>query len=133
MRESGYYPAGAEFDPRAPWNQEDLPEWDGEFSYYVNEGGVLEILLEIEGASSYPLDADYLFENLPEGEWEWWINAIKDEKVRKSKEFDEKLTKLVNEYVNNNEIDWEWANSQDEKDAAAEDAYERMRDERYTD
>lgn len=23
MYESGYYPAGAEFDPRAPWNQED--------------------------------------------------------------------------------------------------------------
>lgn len=21
MRESGYYPPGAEFDPRAPWNQ----------------------------------------------------------------------------------------------------------------
>lgn len=26
MRESGYYPAGAEFDPRAPYNQEDPPE-----------------------------------------------------------------------------------------------------------
>lgn len=26
MRESGYYPAGAEFDPRAPWNREDPPE-----------------------------------------------------------------------------------------------------------
>ena len=22
MRESGYYPPGTEFDPRAPWNQE---------------------------------------------------------------------------------------------------------------
>lgn len=26
MRESGYYPAGAEFDPNAPYNQKDLPE-----------------------------------------------------------------------------------------------------------
>lgn len=26
MRESGYYPPGAEFDPDAPWNQEDVPE-----------------------------------------------------------------------------------------------------------
>lgn len=24
--ESGNYPAGTEFDPNAPWNQEDLPE-----------------------------------------------------------------------------------------------------------
>lgn len=28
MRESGYYPAGAEFDPSAPYNQEDTPEKD---------------------------------------------------------------------------------------------------------
>lgn len=26
MRESGYYPPGAEFDPNAPWNQVDPPE-----------------------------------------------------------------------------------------------------------
>ena len=25
MKESGYYPAGAEFDPRAPWNEIELP------------------------------------------------------------------------------------------------------------
>lgn len=25
MCESGYYPAGAEFDPNAPWNQEETP------------------------------------------------------------------------------------------------------------
>lgn len=26
MKESGYYPAGAEFDPDAPYNQKELPE-----------------------------------------------------------------------------------------------------------
>lgn len=26
MTESGYYPPGAEFDPRAPWNEPDIPE-----------------------------------------------------------------------------------------------------------
>ena len=26
MTESGYYPPGAEHDPNAPWNQEELPE-----------------------------------------------------------------------------------------------------------
>ena len=25
MKESGYYPAGAEFDPRAPWNEVEQP------------------------------------------------------------------------------------------------------------
>lgn len=28
MRESGYFPAGAEFDPSAPYNQVDVPEKD---------------------------------------------------------------------------------------------------------
>lgn len=26
QRESGYYPPGAEFDPRAPWNQDDTAQ-----------------------------------------------------------------------------------------------------------
>ena len=30
MKESGYYPAGAEFDPRAPWNEVELPPKDVE-------------------------------------------------------------------------------------------------------
>ena len=30
MKESGYYPAGAEFDPRAPWNEIELPPKDVE-------------------------------------------------------------------------------------------------------
>ena len=25
MKESGYYPAGTEFDPRAPWNEVEVP------------------------------------------------------------------------------------------------------------
>lgn len=26
MIESGYYPPGAEYDPRAPWNEKEIPE-----------------------------------------------------------------------------------------------------------
>ncbi len=29
-RESGFYPPGAEFDPRAPYNQEDEPDEEEE-------------------------------------------------------------------------------------------------------
>lgn len=35
MIESGYYPPGAEFDPRAPWNQVDLPEKEIEVTISV--------------------------------------------------------------------------------------------------
>lgn len=35
MRESGYYPPGAEFDPNAPWNEEVLPEKP--FRVYVSQ------------------------------------------------------------------------------------------------
>lgn len=36
MRESGYYPAGAEFDPRAPWNQSDPDEAVRDITYTCN-------------------------------------------------------------------------------------------------
>lgn len=26
MKESGYYPEGAEFDPNAPWNEKEIPK-----------------------------------------------------------------------------------------------------------
>ena len=32
MRESGYYPPGAEFDPSAPYNQEEVPDEDFEIT-----------------------------------------------------------------------------------------------------
>lgn len=35
MKESGYYPAGAEFDPRAPWNEIELPPKDVEVTISV--------------------------------------------------------------------------------------------------
>lgn len=28
LKESGYYPAGAEFDPRAPWNEPEPQIWN---------------------------------------------------------------------------------------------------------
>ena len=35
MKESGYYPAGAEFDPRAPWNEVEQPPKDIEVTIYA--------------------------------------------------------------------------------------------------
>lgn len=39
MRESGYYPPGAEFDPNAPWNQIEPPEmqFDGVATVVLNK------------------------------------------------------------------------------------------------
>ena len=44
MMESGYYPAGAEFDPRAPWNEKEprmipCPVCNGKGYTYYNEDG----------------------------------------------------------------------------------------------
>lgn len=35
MRESGYFPLGAEYDPSAPWNQEENPE--NEFDVTISQ------------------------------------------------------------------------------------------------
>lgn len=60
-RESGYYPPGAEFDPLAPWNEVDKPEWSRAYrSSYC----------EVCNESELPVDDDYIckecFESIQE-------------------------------------------------------------------
>ena len=43
MAESGYYPAGAEHDPNAPWNQEDIPEREVEVTVSVTLSKTVKI------------------------------------------------------------------------------------------
>ena len=53
MAESGYYPAGAEHDPNAPWNQEDIPEREVEVTVSVTLSKTLKIKV-----SDYTVDAE---------------------------------------------------------------------------
>ena len=122
-------PTRAEHDPNAPWNEKDSPEWEGEFEYEFNKDGVLEITLEIKDGIPYILDPDYLFDSMEENEWEWWEDAMKSKEIRNGGIFLCKLMKLINDYVEDNNIEWEWEDPQDAIDAAAEDAFEAMRDE----
>ena len=43
MKESGYYPAGAEFDPRAPWNEAELPSKDIEVTISVTISKTIKV------------------------------------------------------------------------------------------
>lgn len=43
MTESGYYPPGAEYNPRAPWNQEELPEREIEVTVSVTLSKTVKI------------------------------------------------------------------------------------------
>ena len=42
-KESGYYPAGAEFDPRAPWNEVELPPKDVEVTISVTVSKTMKV------------------------------------------------------------------------------------------
>lgn len=44
--ESGYYPPGAEFDPRAPYNQVDLPEKEIEVTISVTLSKTVKITVD---------------------------------------------------------------------------------------
>lgn len=54
MRESGYYPPGAEFDPNAPYNQVDNPE--EEFKVTVSQSLSKTVTVF---TSNYDLETDY--------------------------------------------------------------------------
>ena len=43
MKESGYYPAGAEFDPRAPWNEIELPPKEVEVTVSVTISKTMKV------------------------------------------------------------------------------------------
>lgn len=43
MSESGYYPAGAEYDPNAPWNQVEYPEKEIEVTVSITLSKTLKI------------------------------------------------------------------------------------------
>ena len=43
MKESGYYPAGAEFDPRAPWNEEEQPYKEVEVTVSITVSKTMKI------------------------------------------------------------------------------------------
>ena len=43
MKESGYYPAGAEFDPRAPWNEVELPPKDVEVTVSITVSRTMKV------------------------------------------------------------------------------------------
>ena len=52
MSESGYYPAGAEYDPNAPWNQVEYPEKEIEVTVLVS----LEKTVKLQVAKGYEHD-----------------------------------------------------------------------------
>ena len=58
MKESGYYPAGAEFDPRAPWNEVELPPKEVEVTVSITiskttKVPVMDYIIDEEGEADF--------------------------------------------------------------------------------
>ena len=58
MKESGYYPAGAEFDPRAPWNEVELPSKEVEITVSVTISKTMKVpvgdyIIDEEGEADF--------------------------------------------------------------------------------
>ena len=58
MKESGYYPAGAEFDPRAPWNEVELPPKEVEVTVSITISKTMKVpvgdyIIDEEGEADF--------------------------------------------------------------------------------
>ena len=58
MKESGYYPAGTEFDPRAPWNEVELPPKEVEVTVSVTISKTMKVpvgdyIIDEEGEADF--------------------------------------------------------------------------------
>ena len=62
MRESGYYPAGAEFDPQAPWNEKMQREVEVEVDVTLTVTKTIKVIVyeDYDGEQVYDAVKEYI-------------------------------------------------------------------------
>lgn len=58
MKESGYYPEGAEFDPNAPWNEKETPKEEIEVEVTVTLKKKVKLKVEKDRLDDYDFGND---------------------------------------------------------------------------
>ena len=58
MKESGYYPEGAEFDPNAPWNEKEIPKEEIEVEVTVTLRKKVKLKIEKDRLDDYDFKND---------------------------------------------------------------------------
>ena len=70
MRESGYYPPGAEFDPQAPWNEPVIPERDFEVDVeYVLQKKAVKVTTD-DYSPEFDEETGHVDANTEDTDWE---------------------------------------------------------------
>ena len=70
MRESGYYPPGAEFDPQAPWNEPVIPEQDFEVDVeYVLQKTAVKVTTD-DYSPEFDEETGHVDANTEDTDWE---------------------------------------------------------------
>ena len=105
------YPSGADADPNAPWNQVDSPEYSGNFEIIGDAGEISDVnikLIDDEGgtASAY---LDEMLQYFDEIEYEKIENYFRKALLMNPRPegFDKILSKVVNKYYENADVEFE--------------------------
>ena len=123
------YPPGAEHDPNAPWNQLDPPEWEGEYDveYSKDDKMNFDVILTDNAGGTCSFDSYDLCSDMTEEEYDTFEKEMKSE--GDNPEFDKKFTKLVEDYYEKYEPEFDnWPNPEEER---ADELYDRLRDEGF--
>lgn len=90
MRESGYYPPGAEFDPNAPWNEIPIPEKDFVVTISQTVSKTVNVLTD-DYARCYDDETGYEYADTQDTDWK--------EAYAKDHEDIPKLLSLLKSYI----------------------------------
>lgn len=104
MRESGYYPPGAEFDPSAPYNEVPIPEKEFEVTISQTVSKTVKVLTD-DYAQCYDDECGYTYADTENTDWK--------EAYNRDHEDIPKLLELLRNYL---EKDLEYGDSKYSKE-----------------
>jgi len=104
------YPAGADADPNAPWNQADEPEWNGEFDVEPSDNieDFMITMFSTSPQATHRLNLYTLVQKYAQGEDDYFLNAISMPNPEKNPELMKIIERLLGDYAMAGNVEWEY-------------------------
>jgi hypothetical protein len=111
------YPAGADADPNAPWNERPEPEWNGKINIDPSDN-IEDFIITIYSTS--PSEEAYnevnlytLVQKYAQGQDQYFLDAIQQPNPEQNPELMKKINDMLEQYADG-DVEWEAYENDDE-------------------
>ena len=110
INEYSNYPAGADYESDAPWNEAPEAEWSGEI--YVEPSDNIEDFIITMYSNSPAAHADVnlytLVQKYAQGQDDYFLEAIAQPNPKQNPELMNKVDQMLKLYAESGELNWEY-------------------------